>query len=1108
MNGDLHLDSLMRALRTAGLRVGISEVLRLQQVFARQPSLTGGEVPRERLRSLLRAVLVKSAEDRGIFDRICDAWIDRTEEDLELRRATRRPVPAPPPEQKGFRRRSLLRQAAKAAALALLLFIMDKDTRVQKRVIAQPSASETPAEIPRRSEGEAAVTPADVRKRTFRTSVATLEVTADRWSPLLRPEMGLAAFAWLGAGGLWLALRRRRLLPEPEPAAPTAGPPRAFPLPVAPAGAVLLAPRDQEGLAWGIDRFVAEEPTRRLDLPATVRAMALAGGLPEMRFHRARFYREVWLWVDEDAEDPALSRLADEIEAVLAAHGLPVERAAFRGVPHRLVTAAGQVFAPNEIDERRDAALVAVLTDGRRLVRRWAADDQRVCIDALLRSLSHWPHLAFVDASREGDDLAVILGRHGLAVIAPERAAAFLGGAPPQRAALRPAGGPDWGVGAAWAAVCALCPAPVDEVTALELRRRLGLAASPYSLQALRAEAPGPPGRLAWRAADRIRRVSWLREAEIHPDGAVMPGSLLSRALDFWDGIYDRSLAEPAERTGEGPHTEAPAERFLRMERALLGLWRKPGDHVSELYRLYQGPLREVIVQHCETLASSDLGGPNLIHLPWPWSKPTPVERAMLREMHFGGGMPPAGLRRPGRAWLGIGLLAGLGLAAAGMAVFPGWSGRQPEIVVVGEPPAGAATAVAAAGGGLWRVTVATRKWDVSEEVEDGSRVLVRWQPRQLPCVESEPRREEWRCGSSAAPAPRLPGVARSVVLLDRTLSSASAERLALDLLDSGSADIVVVGSPVDLLYLTKIKDQQILLLSGASRWSAPVLANSIWFQVPAERAAWLMADRLAEDLLRFEGMRRVREIWPDFLVFRGDPSRVLLRGLGTGCRNEEIEEGGFVFVRICSGTFTMGSEDIDPGAYIFEMPAHRVTLDEFWMSKYEVTNAQYQKLHRGHTEEPNLPVTGVSWFDARDFCEKFGYRLPTEAEWEYAAQASMTLPWLFGGDERVLGRFAWFEKNAGNEPHPVGWKEPNPWGLHDLHGNVWEWVGDWYGPYSAKSQMNPTGPPKGTNRVLRGGSYVERARSLRSAFRVRNRPEDRHRTIGFRCVRGPRRQL
>jgi hypothetical protein len=142
-------------------------------------------------------------------------------------------------------------------------------------------------------------------------------------------------------------------------------------------------------MVWGSGRFVAGEPGRRLDLAATVRASARAGGLPVLCFAPTRQQREVWLWLDDATADPTLTRLANEVEASLAAHGLAVERAWFWGVPERLEAAGGQVFAPRELDERRHLALVAVLTDGRLLERQCAADSRRWAVEALLRQLSH-----------------------------------------------------------------------------------------------------------------------------------------------------------------------------------------------------------------------------------------------------------------------------------------------------------------------------------------------------------------------------------------------------------------------------------------------------------------------------------------------------------------------------------------------------------------------------------------------------------------------------------------------------------------------------------------------------------------------------------------------
>ena len=217
----------------------------------------------------------------------------------------------------------------------------------------------------------------------------------------------------------------------------------------------------------------------------------------------------------------------------------------------------------------------------------------------------------------------------------------------------------------------------------------------------------------------------------------------------------------------------------------------------------------------------------------------------------------------------------------------------------------------------------------------------------------------------------------------------------------------------------------------------------------------------------------------------------------------EERIEAGIGWVRICPGTFTMGSAENDPRAYSDEKPAHQVTLSEFWIGKTEITNEQYRRFRSGHQGEANLPATGVSWFDAKAACEHFGGRLPTEAEWEYAARAGSQTAWSFGDDEKLLGEHAWYGSGTS---HPARTKKPNPWGLHDMHGNVWEWVADWYGAYPSAAQADPSGPATGALRVLRGGSVDSRG-DLRSADRDGILPGFRDWGIGFRCVRAPRRQ-
>ena len=133
---------------------------------------------------------------------------------------------------------------------------------------------------------------------------------------------------------------------------------------------------------------------------------------------------------------------------------------------------------------------------------------------------------------------------------------------------------------------------------------------------------------------------------------------------------------------------------------------------------------------------------------------------------------------------------------------------------------------------------------------------------------------------------------------------------------------------------------------------------------------------------------------------------------------------------------------------------------------------------------QPEQPVVGVSWDEARAYCEWAGGRLPTEAEWEYACRAGTTTEYSFGDDAELLEEYAWFDKNSGGQTQPVGAKKPNPWGLHDMHGNVWEWCADWYDDeyYARSPAEDPPGAASGSNRVIRGGGWGYGAGYCRAA--------------------------
>jgi formylglycine-generating enzyme required for sulfatase activity len=266
-------------------------------------------------------------------------------------------------------------------------------------------------------------------------------------------------------------------------------------------------------------------------------------------------------------------------------------------------------------------------------------------------------------------------------------------------------------------------------------------------------------------------------------------------------------------------------------------------------------------------------------------------------------------------------------------------------------------------------------------------------------------------------------------------------------------------------------------------------------------------------------------------------------------------------FVLIRGGTFTMGSPSSEKDRYDREGPQHQVTVRSFYMSKYEVTQKEWQEVmgttvrqqrDKANTSWPlvgegdSYPMYYVSWYEAIEYCNKRsqregltpaytidksrndpnnkaptsgeksweydpvrwtvtwnrnanGYRLPTEAEWEYACRAGTTTPYYTGSSVDNAG---WYYGNSGNKTHPVGQKQANAWGLYDMHGNVWEWCWDWYGSYSGGSQTDPVGASSGTIRVWRGGSWYDSAGDARSALRNLITPSLRSGSLGFRLLR------
>ena len=220
-------------------------------------------------------------------------------------------------------------------------------------------------------------------------------------------------------------------------------------------------------------------------------------------------------------------------------------------------------------------------------------------------------------------------------------------------------------------------------------------------------------------------------------------------------------------------------------------------------------------------------------------------------------------------------------------------------------------------------------------------------------------------------------------------------------------------------------------------------------------------------------------------------------------CFKVEVNSGRFTvngvsfeMVRVEGGTFRMGAtSEQEADDWDREKPVHSVTLSSYYIGKTEVTQALWKAVmgsNPSYFKSDNQPVENVSWNDCHEFIRKLNaltgqnFRLPTEAEWEFACRGGNNSRGYKYSGSNNLGSVAWYDGNSGNKTHPVGTKAPNELGIYDMSGNVWEWCADWYGDYSSGAQTNPTGPYGGSNRVYRGGSWnydVGRCRSSNRDF-------------------------
>lgn len=1122
------LEAFLKTLRSEGIPVGAREVARLHQLFQQQPDLN-----QRQLKDTLRCLLAKTSVERRKFDRIFKLWLDQatnqaktesptpffTVETGVIETATEKQSESNARSKSGPKRKSNPLGYV-ISLLAILLFA--QWLAVFPFQWSVPPTIDKPLpkiEVPQIASNQADSLPVDPVEKYW-TWVPIVEPFQSS-TALFWPMLGISIAALALTGLIWRRFKRAVELPEGLPA-PADGPEWLPMLAPESTGSELINSNQVRNAVWSVGRFVSEQYIERLDLQRTVNATAQSGGIPQLYRQCAVYDREVWLWIDEQSQHPAIPRLADELQASLLRAGLPARRAWFSGLPDRLTWEQGTVFDPLVWEGHRGSVIVAILSDGEDFIYASQSAHRLNAFKQMIFSFGQWPRLAFVDFSGGHDVLNRLFEHYNITHIGPNDLAGYLGGQAGQFKQLTP----DWSHDLRlWAAAACLQNDALDKDTAYALHRHLGLTIPTSEIQALWNHGQDQAGRLTWTASQRTELLRWLATAEkLDPDKTIPENSLLGSALSFWrNHLAHQAHQRENQQTDFKPWQQTLAQRELFMKQGLIDLWDRPIKAATQLFELFESKQGAVLKDQIskalggyfpvDTTRSIPTKQAPAIILPWRFQLLPPKTRLILAEMGLAGGSikPQSQLQPTTKLGLALGLLTGVALSSLISALSSPGALDAPYFVVakkVFDHPVFRRYTFRdwqSLGAGRYRYTVGSPKRLQTATVGFGQSAVLDWQWTELDNVESLDGAELWHAGTLPQPIracsddwPR-----RSLVVIGFDHQTRPARRLAVRLLDKGSADVILLGTEwaKHLDKLTGGKD------GSATTDQLLVIVPKIGIRIPdidfsGKHAVLRMNELiLLPGSLQFPGSRPVAEKW-------GGNSDLLLWG-GPEVTNYE----GMKLVKVCGGTFSMGTTEADRKAglgYDDESPRHPVTVDTFEINQTEVTERQYSSVRISKDLETAVqPKNSINWNDSLATCKRYQLDLPTEAQWEYAARAGTLTPWSFRSDRSRLEDFA-----STNDLSRVASKRPNPLGLFDMHGNVYEWTKDCYDEdlYKTREGKGTTIEPLNDSlpcsvRSLRGGSYFNSAEDLRSAVRDGSWPENESRFIGFRCVRAPRRQ-
>ena len=920
----------------------------------------------------------------------------------------------------------------------------------------------------------------------------------------------------------------------------------------------LLQPDELRRGAWAVERFIAAQPTRNLDVPRTVAATCKQGGIPVLHYQFARYPKEIWLWHDKQNHSPAAQQLLEELSQGLSRLALPVQTASFWATPLQVYSDTGKAFSPLDVERRREQVWLFLFSDGQALQQTLASALHGAKLTALLRALSLWPQLAFVNTGSNGDRLKQLLQPFGIDCIQPEQLIGRLGGI------LQPAGKITPRLQnqlRTWQACACLCADPVSWDTARALLVSLRLTPlSPWYFPALAATGNLNYAGITWTTESRCQALDWLAQSQVF-EADKPDASDLGKALKFWRRHYQNEINRRTdiEKAGGKRWTDTPAHLRIKMELAFVALWDKPTQAAIDLYGFYKNPdFNAEIAFRLMDYTCAD--GDRILHiegrivqhirLPWHWQDLKRNSPLLLQDMGFN---PPTGKRLiprvSGSLAMAMGFFIGL-FAIGGFQLAKQFNQLAPVVAddKIFDSPTFQAQVIQqrSAKLGSTRLVAGSAKLLNTVSAKANQQFRVQWSGgwRLRKNFQSIAGGVIWYAGTLAQPIrgcePDWPR--RSLVVLDTDKDNPAAQKLAAVLLDTGSADKVLIGTewnseltgfqelPVELS-----EPDQLIVVTDRVLPNTPSFGGNLSV-VKLEKFDDTTSNHLAK-ALEFERLEEDRLVAMG-AAWGGLPGVGSIEGeaekLRSGPAVAKHTDSTIAFARICGGSFTMGSSEKQTEPFLKEIedeykdnelflnfwkdalksesPPHIVALDSFDLALTETTNAQYQKFDpdwKYAKELENHPAANLNWNQAKAYCEHYGFRLPSEAEWEYAARGGSQDPWSFGNDAKLLSNYAWFSGNSGNA-QAVQTREANPFGLYDMQGNVWEWVSDCYQEdiYQDRKGIVTFNPnvdsTSCTLRSLRGGSAWSRARSLRSAFRDGGRPERRRVVIGFRCARAP----